>query len=280
MEITTRLTKLKTITASKKAKSAGSRTISNRIPVGALSSVLALGSLCMVGNSMAQIAPNTLPVPAARVYNSISVDQMAGILGSLGISSRAVPAEGIATRGLAAQVSGGGAFSVRFLGCADKVNGTGCNLILLRTALNNSGVSYQDLNSFNISAIATKAVNLPDRNLVAFLRTSLIRGGVGTEQLQGQVAIFLSDMELYVKTQLGATSVNYDERSSDLSTRKPSDEKISQIGKSAGKDSSPVKISATQVDVSDLADAILLENAITNTRSVRFMNEEIAGFLQ
>ena len=277
MEITTRLTKLKTITDSKKAKSAGRRSISNRIVAGALSSVLAL---CMMGNSMAQIAPNTLPTPAAQVYNSISVDQMAEILGSLGIASRAIPAEGIASRGLAAQVSGGGAFSVRFLGCADRVNGTGCNLILLRTALNNSGVSYEDLNSFNISAIATKAVNLPNRNIVAFLRTSLIRGGVGTEQLQGQVAIFLSDMDLYVKTQLGATSVNYDERSSELSTRKPADEKISQIGKSAGNDGSPVKASAAKSDNSDVADDLLLENAITNTRSVRFMNEEIAGFLK
>jgi len=217
----------------------------------------------------AQIKPTPTP-KAEEFYNSISAQKVIAVLTDLGLSTQMIDAGNGTRKAVLSQTSDGGRFYIDFLDCEDEALSNGCSIMVLRTAMNNSGVSYDDLNQFNISAVITKAVNLPDQNLIAFFRFCIVRGGAGKEQLQRQIALFISDMDYYVSSQSSATSVSF-----------PIDSKAAK--------QTPLKIAPlsarNNLNLSNTRDllgeiSLLNDAAIYNSKNVRFMTEEISALLK
>ena len=213
--------------------------------------------------------PNNRSLPqlsAGDQFDAISAEQMSALLGELGIQSQVSQSSPTARPNLLAQSPNGGRFYIEFLNCADDARLAGCGSVIYRAAMSNSGIAFTDLNAFNADAVVIKAINLQDRNLIYFIRHSIVTGGIGKKQLQLQTALFLNDMDQYVSTLAEATSVSFSAQEPQLKSDREA--KISGFNRTDEEPSSSLK-----------ADAALIDSAIYNTVSVQFMTDEARAFL-
>lgn len=233
--------------------------------------VLCFG-ICMP-TAMAQLPQNTLPSTGTTVFEEINGNQVVAMLVGIGVQAQInQPSDG-GIPNVIAQSPSGGRFYVDLVACDDDAQMLGCNSMLMRAAMSNAGVSYEDLNRFNSEAVVATAINIAQRNLIFFGRHSIVAGGVRTSQMQIQTALFLNDMDTYVAGQGSSTSVSLDTSTTGtpLSTSKVYGSKIDGLG--------------TQVDTTtrfgkNVIDAALTDSAIFNTYSVRFLTPEAKALLE
>jgi len=231
-------------------------------------SVLALFFISFSQSAVAQLPSNSLPSGDQKTYTKISAAETISMLVGIGVQAQTVQTSPTSTPNVLAQAPSGGRVYVDFVSCEDKVALTGCNSIILRAAMSNAGVTYDDLNRFNSNAVVIKGVNIAERNLVFFMRHMIVFGGVRNQQLQVQTALFLNDMDIYVTNQANSTSVSYEDEdvlpnASSKITGLNTERKIQQPHSAAA-----------------FVDDALVDSAIYNTYSVRFMTAEARRLLQ
>lgn len=237
----------------------------------------AIGCVDMKGaRAYAQVPGNSL-TPQNRHFESISAADVISMLNKMGIVAQVQqPQNPTASPNVQAQTPDGGRFYVDFPSCENQAALTGCRSLLFRAAMANTGVSYQDLNSYNLRANVIKAINLPERNLLIFMRLAIISGGVGELQLQIQTALFLKDMDDYIKSQVSSTSVSYSRKAPEAS------EAPDGSGALPGAYDKTAPLSGFGSHVhqdTDYVDASMIESAIFNTKSVGFMTDEARALL-
>jgi len=155
----------------------------------------------------AQNASNP-PLGGGSLKEKFSFSDVSSILGELGIASRLIPATGDEGPNIVAVTPGGARFIVSMLSCDDASAGTGCKQFLLFTGLSNAGLSYDDLNSFNVNSTVAKAMNMVDQQVVLFGLPVIATGGIGRNNFRLSIALYLNDMQNYVTSKNNATSVS------------------------------------------------------------------------
>lgn len=162
--------------------------------------------LCFVGTSTTALgAPNQATSNlqlSAGSKEKYSASDLSAMLAALSIQSALADYEGDETASLLAQTSGGARFIVTLLECDDPATGTGCESVVFLTGASNAGLAYSDLNDFNSTSLVTRVINVPDQNLVMFGRQMFFPGGVGKENVELILALFLLDMNEFFKAQL------------------------------------------------------------------------------
>lgn len=247
-----------------------------------------LVALCAIATGLLVMRPvqaqsaNGLPLPSlgntGGVLKKIDINTMASILAEMQIGAeRATANDG--RQFLRAQTPGGARFFVDFIVCADRIAATGCGSALFRAGMSNAGVTYDDLNSFNKSSTVATGFNLPEINLIGFVRLAVAEGGVTRDNIILQLGLFLTDMDGYVKNRAGATSVRFD----------AIDDQASGSGSviAASTDENGAYLLQNLTSEEDqlprwaqgLTDSSMIESAIYNTYSVDFLTDEMRRYL-
>ena len=131
------------------------------------------------------------------------------MLADFNITATLQPYSGDGTGSMIARTDGGAMFVITMMQCSDPAAATGCTQAVVYTGLSNSGVAYDDLNTFHTNSNVTRAVNIPDQQMIVFGTPIFTQGGIGREHFQLLTALFLRDMQQYVQNQMAAgTSVS------------------------------------------------------------------------
>ncbi|MHA7871038.1 MAG: type III secretion system chaperone family protein [Hyphococcus sp.] len=137
---------------------------------------------------------------------SFSAADVQSMMAELAIQAAPQPYQGDGASSLIATTSGGATFVVTMLQCEDPETGQSCTQAVLYTAASNAGIAYEDLNSFHENSDVTRAINVPDEQMIVFGMQIFSRGGIGRENFQLLTALFLNYMQRYVDGQMAAAS--------------------------------------------------------------------------
>lgn len=169
--------------------------------------VLAFGTIGFAAPSAAQIP---LATPADNpIYDKISATDMAGILGELGITSQLVAGDPGEAAIMVAQLPGGNRFLLQFLNCEDPAAAARCNDFALILSMSGSGITYDDINDFNIAADGTKAVYSAEHQILVFSDHTIVLGGLGKQNINLTIGLFFNDLNtFFTSRQAGATAIS------------------------------------------------------------------------
>lgn len=229
---------------------------------------IAQGAFCLlVAATPAAAQPGANTQLAAPTWlQNFGVSDVSSMLGEFNISVALQPYNGDGTGSLIARTEGGAMFVVTMMQCSDPAAATGCTQAVIYTGMSNSGVAYDDLNTFHTNANVTRAVNIPDQQMIVFGAPIFTQGGIGREHFQLLTALFLNDMQQYVDGQtVGGTSVSLEVQPRD-----------------GGKADNITAESSTSLASSQLKSASLphaLKAAVSNTQHVDFLSGEAAAFV-
>jgi len=162
----------------------------------------------MTGPAAAQATSNS-QLQTASVKDKFSVSDISAIMAEFEIATSLSPYEGNGSATMLAETSGSARFIISLFNCDNPEIGSGCQGAVVYTGIPNAGVAYEDINTFNANADVTRAVNLPEQNIILFGRQIFFNGGVGRDNFKFVSALFLTDMQRYVDSQTAAgTSVS------------------------------------------------------------------------
>ncbi len=239
-------------------------TILSKICARAFLLVLAVSTMS-VSLVNAQPTANT-QLMSNSLIEEFSAPDVISMLGELDIALVRQPYTGDETASLLATTSGGATFVVTILACADPAAALGCKQALVYTGVSNVGVVFDDINRFHTNANVTRAINVPQQDILVFGTQIFATGGIGRENFQVLTALFLRDMQDYIENQRSAgTSVA-------LTLEGAPKNKI---------ENEPDSFSENIMLPSYYRENIshTLTAAVSNTRNVRFLNEKAAQFL-
>ena len=225
----------------------------------------ALGVMSAFTSASAQNTANNQLLSSA-VMHKISATDVAGMMGDFGIQTELTAYSGGDIATVVATTSGGARFFVSLMVCDDASTATGCERLLIFTALSNAGMAYEDLNTFNGNADATTAVNVAGQNIIMFGARVFSRGGIGQDNFKLHTALFLNDMQNFVNGQAAsAASVSFN-------APPKMDGKLDNLnGAQAAAENPPLY----RAGLEDHA----LSGAIANTWKVRFLSDEVEAAL-
>jgi len=177
-------------------------------------------------------ALNGTPSPAqngasSKVYQAIGAADMASILTDMAITSEIIPSEGGEPPGMVAQTAGGGRFLVGFLKCSDIAAAEDCASMVVFTAMPSAGITFDDLNQFNLASEAARAVYDSDNQLVIFGTHIIVAGGAGRDNLTLNLLLYFDDLNDYFKNRSSSNvSVSFDQPLNDVTPLNSSDTKV------------------------------------------------------
>lgn len=215
-----------------------------------------------IGPADAQTSPNS-QLMSAGMIKEFSAGDVASMLAEFEIETAVQAYSGDETASMIATTSGGATFIITMLQCDDAAAASGCKQAVMYTGMSNAGIAYDDLNTFHTNADVTRAINVPDQQMIVFGTQIFAQGGIGRENFQLLTALFLNDMQGYIENQMsGATSValrfeqNPQGKTGNIST-------VISPGR---------HLPSPRIESVDHA----LAAALSNTRSVEFLNEKAA----
>ena len=150
-----------------------------------------------------QGAPN-LQLQGAGLKEKYNAGDFSAMLAEFSIESGLAEYEGDEIATLMAQTDGGARFVITLLECEDPATGAGCESAVFFTGASNAGLAYSDINDFNTTALVTRVINVPDKNLLLFGRQMFFPGGVGMENVKLILVFFLMDMDEFFTAQAGS----------------------------------------------------------------------------
>ena len=228
----------------------------------AFSAAAAIG----VSTAGAQSSTNT-QLMSAGMMEEFSAADVQSILGEVDISLVRQPYLDDGTASMLATTTGGATFVVTMLSCTNPAEALGCKQILVYTGVSNVGVVFDDINSFHTNASVTRAVNVPQQDILVFGTQIFSQGGIGRENFKLLTMLFLRDMQNYIQTQRSAgTSVA-------LQLKNTPKNKIANE-----ENSLPADVMLPSYYRENLSHT--LTAAVSNTRSVDFLSEEAAQHLE
>ncbi len=161
-----------------------------------------------VSTVVAQSTTNT-QLMSNSLIEEFSAADVESMLGELEISLVRQPYLGDGTVSLLATTSGGATFVITMLSCSDPAAALGCKQAIVYTGISNVGVVFDDINTFHTNANVTRAINVPQQDIIVFGTQIFSQGGIGRENFQLLTALFLRDMQDYIQSQRAAgTSVS------------------------------------------------------------------------
>ena len=229
---------------------------------------MAQGAACALLLTMpaaAQQGTNT-QLAAPALLQNFGASDVSSMLAEFNITSALQPYNGDGTGSMIARTDGGAMFIITMMQCSDPAAATGCTQAVVYTGMSNSGLAYDDLNTFHTNSNVTRAVNIPDQQMIVFGTPIFTQGGIGREHFQLLTALFLNDMQQYVQGQLAAgTSVSLEVQPHE-----------------GGKTDNMTADSSEHLESSQLKSASLphaLKAAVSNTQYVNFLSDEAAAFV-
>ena len=229
---------------------------------------MAQGAVCLLlamTPAAAQQGANT-QLAAPTLMQNFSASDVSSMLAEFNISTALQPYSGDGTGSMIARTDGGAMFVITMMQCNDPAAATGCTQAVVYTGLSNAGVAYDDLNTFHTNSNVTRAVNIPDQQLIVFGAPIFTQGGIGREHFQLLTALFLNDMQQYVEGQLAAgTSVSLEVQpqesgKTDNITAEPSN-----------------SLESSQLKAASFPHA--LKAAVSNTHRSSFLSDKAAAFV-
>ncbi len=175
--------------------------------------ILATASLItlLAGPATAQSTANS-QLQSNSSKQHFSAGEISSIFAEFAIATKLLPYEGQGAATIIAQTSGDATFVVSLFNCVNPADGTQCGGAVIYTATSNSGIAYDDINSFNAVSNVTMAVNVAEQNIVVFGRQLFFSGGVGRDNFKFITALFLTDMQEFMDARTAAgTSVSLNE---------------------------------------------------------------------
>jgi hypothetical protein len=169
-----------------------------------LASVAVLASLW--GGPAAAWSAGNAQLQSSGLMEKFSVSDVASMLKEFEIEIALQPYENDGSATLAATTAGGGLFIISMFQCDDATIGAGCKQALVYTGMSNAGLSYEDLNTFHTNSDVTRAVNVPEQQMVVFGTQIYAQGGIGRQNFLLLTALFLNDMQNYVDAQSTAST--------------------------------------------------------------------------
>ena len=239
--------------------------------------VIALVALLsgLLSAASAQIGANN-QLSSSGVITKISGTDATSILSEFGITTTLQQYTGDGTGTMIAATSGGAQFFLSFFNCADPATATECDQMLVYTGLPNSGISYDILNTFNTNSDVSKAVNIPNQQIVIFGTQLFLNGGLGRENVQLILALFLNDMQRYVDSQVTTgTAVS-------MLVGKAPDSKVENLS-SNGEENPALGVRASVAAMAAKADfrtEHALTAAIANTLASEFASDKVKAFAE
>lgn len=229
---------------------------------------MAQGAACALLVTMpaaAQQGANT-QLAAPTLLQNFGASDVSSMLAEFNITAALQPYSGDGTGSMIARTDGGAMFVITMMQCSDPAAATGCTQAVIYTGMSNSGVAYDDLNIFHTNSNVTRAVNIPDQQMIVFGTPIFAQGGIGREHFQLLTALFLNDMQQYIEGQIAAgTSVSLE----------------GQPDKGGKTDNmtadSSEYLGSSQLKLASLPHA--LKAAVSNTQYVNFLPDEAAAFV-
>jgi len=160
----------------------------------------------------AQGTANPLPGATAKIYQNISAAEMSGILAEFGITSELVTNPDMPNQApsLFAQTPGGVRFIVSLLNCLDVATAGRCNDFFLITAMPGAGFTFEELNLFNGTADAARAVYDTENQMVLFSAYAIVAGGAGHENIKLYMYRYFENLNTFFSNRDAAsTSVSF-----------------------------------------------------------------------
>lgn len=223
---------------------------------------VAATAVWMTALANAQTSANT-QLLSAGLMQDFSAADVTSMLAEFEIGTAVQPYQGDETASMVATTSGGATFIITMLQCADAAAASGCKQAVIYTGMPNSGVAYDDLNTFHTNADVTRAINVPDQQMIVFGTQIFAQGGIGRENFQLLTALFLNDMQAYIQNQMSAaTSVAL------RFEQKPQ----GKTGNISTVISTGARLPSPRIKSVDHA----LAAAVANTRNVEFLSEKAA----
>ncbi len=165
-------------------------------------------ALVCVSPVLAQSTANT-QLMSNGLIEEFSAADVESMLGELDISLVRQPYAGDNTVSMLATTSGGATFVITALSCSDPAAALGCKQAVVYTGISNAGVVFDDINTFHTNANVTRAINVPQQDIIVFGTQIFSQGGIGRQNFQLLTALFLRDMQDYIQNQRAAgTSVS------------------------------------------------------------------------
>ncbi len=212
----------------------------------------------MVGPAAAQSTANG-QLQTTGLKDKFSAGDISAIMAEFEIATSLSPYEGNGAATILAETSGGARFVISLFNCDNAMDGAGCQAAVIYTGIPNAGVAYDDINAFNAAADVTRAVNLPEQNIILFGRQIFFSGGVGRDNFKFISALFLTDMQRYVDSLTApGTSVS-------LKMDPSADGKTGNVTSEGAR----IEFIAKSASLADVADHALTA-AIANTWQVTF----------
>ncbi|MBT8472541.1 MAG: YbjN domain-containing protein [Marinicaulis sp.] len=229
----------------------------------------------LYGAASAQIEANN-QLSTTGVMTKISGSDATSILSEFGITTTLQPYTGDGTGTMIAATSGGAQFFLSFFNCADPATAIECDQMLVYTGLPSSGISYDIINTFNTNSDVSKAVNISNQQIIIFGTQLFLNGGLGRENVQLILALFLNDMQRYVDTQsMTGTAVS-------MMIGKAPDSKVGNLYESNESSADLlVQRTADTVDAgADFRTENALSAAIANTLASEFASDEVRALIE
>lgn len=229
---------------------------------------MARGVACALLATMPAAAQQgtNMQLAAPALLQNFGASDVSSMLSDFNITAALQPYTGDGTGSMIARTDGGAMFVITMMQCIDPAAATGCTQAVVYTGMSNSGVAYDDLNVFHTNANVTRAVNIPDQQMIVFGTPIFTQGGIGREHFQLLTVLFLNDMQQYIEGQAAAgTSVSLDVQPDE-----------------GGKTNNTTVDSSEQLGLSQLTSASLphaLRAAVSNTQYVNFLSDEAAAFV-
>lgn len=158
--------------------------------------ICALGALAAAQGSA--LAQNLQLTPQGGVIQKISSNDMISILQSVQLGARLIDDAADGTKTIEA-TAGGDTVYIAMRGCDGAGGASLCELVQPYGFFNAQGVTYDQINSFNmnVSGIATAAL-LPDRGVMA--TKIYLSGGVTQANLIYELGVYFSDISRLIQS--------------------------------------------------------------------------------
>ena len=219
-----------------------------------------------VSTANAQSSANT-QLMSGSLMEAFSAVDIQSMLSELEISSARQPYVGDGTASMLATTPGGATFVITMLSCTNAAEALGCKQALVYTGVSNVGVVFDDINTFHTNADVTRAINVPQHDILVFGIQIFSQGGIGRENFKFLTALFLGDMQEFFQSQRTAgTSVS-------LTLKTIPKNKIGN--EPSGQPQNVMLPSYYRENLSHTLTA-----AVSNTRNVDFLSEQAGELLE
>lgn len=171
--------------------------------------VLSIAAILVAASAsvQAQTASNP-PLAGGGLKEKYSANEIMALLADYNITSELAPYENNDAATIVATLPGGINIIVGMLLCDNPAAGEGCQAAVIYTGISNSGVAYEDINTFNTVSNVTRAINIAEQNLIIFNRQIFFTGGVGSNNFKVILELFLSDMQRYADSKAAGVAVS------------------------------------------------------------------------